>query len=359
MSTARPNSEVLQLVHELQVRQIELELQNDALRQSHLALDNARQRYFDLYDLAPVGYVTLGANDLIVEANLTAATLLGVDRRTLVRSPLHVFVAREDQDIFYMLCRQLRETGVPQSRELRLAGRDGHRVWVHLMATVITTGSGARELRMVLSDINVLKTLERQLDRLAHFDELTKLPNRLLNADRLQQAMAQARRTGQGLAVAYIDLDGFKSVNDKFGHDVGDQMLVVVARHMQQVLREGDTLARVGGDEFVALLINLDDIRTCASLLDRLLVAAAQPMLFEADPLQVSASLGVTFYPQSQELSGDQLLRQADQAMYLAKQAGKNRYQVFVPAAQDVGRTGWIVGQNCEKSTPVGKASPT
>lgn len=358
-SPTGPVPDVQHLLHELQVHQIELELQNEALRQSHLALDSARARYFDLYDLAPMGYVTLGANDLIVEANLTAATMLGVLRSALVQRPLHTFVVKDDQDSFYLLCRQLRETGAPQSRQLRVTSRDGHLVWVHLMATVITTDSGAHELRIVLSDINAIKTLECRLDRLAHFDTLTQLPNRLLNADRLQQAMAQARRTGQGLAVAYIDLDGFKSINDQFGHDAGDRMLVAVASRMQRVLREGDTLARVGGDEFVALLINTGNIHTCAALLDRLLAAAAKPVQLEDELLQVSASLGVTFYPQSQEIDGDQLLRQADQAMYLAKQAGKNRYQVFAPAAPDNIWCARVADLNCEKSTAVGKASPS
>lgn len=358
-SPTGPATDVQHLLHELQVHQIELELQNDELRQSHLALEQARARYFDLYDLAPVGYLTVGVGGLILEANLTVATLLGVPCSALVQRPLHAFVVKDDQDSFYLLCRQLRETGAPQSRQLRVTGRDGHRVWVHLMATVITTDSGARELRMVLSDINALKTLECQLDRLAHFDTLTQLPNRLLNADRLQQAMAQARRTGQGLAVVYIDLDGFKSINDRFGHDTGDQMLVAVASRMQQVLREGDTLARVGGDEFVALLINTGKIQTCSALLDRLLAAAAQPVQLEDELLQVSASLGVTFYPQSQEVDGDQLLRQADQAMYLAKQAGKNRFQVFAPAAPDNIRCVGGADLNFERSTAVCKASPS
>jgi diguanylate cyclase (GGDEF)-like protein/PAS domain S-box-containing protein len=320
---------VQQLVHELQVHQIELEMQNDALRDSHLALDSARARYFDLYDLAPVGYVTVGVGGLIQEANLTAATLLGVARSALVRRPLNAFVAKEDQDNFYLLCRQLRETGAPQSRELRMNRLGGEPLWVHLLATATTNGTGVCTLRMVLSDISALKSIERQLNHLAHFDALTDLPNRLLKADRLQQAMVQARRTGQGLAVVYIDLDGFKAINDRFGHEAGDQMLVAVASQMQQVLREGDTLARLGGDEFVAVLINLSDIHACAPLLDRLLAAAAQPVRFKDDLRQVSASLGVTFYPQAQEVEGDQLMRQADQAMYLAKQAGKNRYQVF------------------------------
>lgn len=339
---------VHQLVHELQVHQIELELQNEELRQSHLALDSARARYFDLYDLAPVGYVTVGHSGLILEANLTAATLLGVSRNALVRRPLHAFVAKEDQDSYYLMCRQLRETGVPQSRDVRMNRLGDHPLWVHLMATT-THVAGVFTMRVVLSDISELKSVEQQLEHLAHFDPLTALPNRVLKADRLQQAMAQTRRTGQGLAVVFIDLDGFKSINDQFGHDAGDQMLVAVAGQMQQQLREGDTLARLGGDEFVAVLINLSDIHACAPLLDRLLAAIAQPVPFNDHLLQVSASLGVTFYPQAHEVEGDQLMRQADQAMYLAKQAGKNRYQVF-DTQQESSLRGWhedlhLIGQ--------------
>ncbi|MDP1530219.1 MAG: GGDEF domain-containing protein [Rhodoferax sp.] len=358
-SPTGPATDVQHLLHELQVHQIELELQNEALRQSHLALEEARARYFDLYDLAPVGYLTLGVDGLILEANLTAATLLGVDRRALVQRPLHAFVAKEDQDSFYLLCRQLRETGAPQSREVRMNCMGGRQLWVHLIATATTNVAAVGALRVVLSDISTLKSIERQLDHLAHFDALTDLPNRRLHADRLQQAMAQARRTGQALTVVYVDLDGFKTINDRFGHDAGDQILVAVASRMQQVLREGDTLARLGGDEFAALLINLGDIHTCASLLERLLAAAAQPVSIKDRLLQVSASLGVTFYPQSQEVEGDQLLRQADQAMYLAKQAGKNRYQVFAPAAPDNIRCAGVADLNVEKSTSVGKASPS
>ena len=320
---------VQELVHELQVHQIELELQNDELRQSHLDQENARARYFDLYDLAPVGYVTVGANGSILEANLTAATLLGVNRGALVTRPLHAFIAREDQDGFYLLCKQMRETGSPQSGEVRMNRAGGAQLWVHVMATATTDADGVCALRMALSDISALKSVQYQLLQLAHFDALTGLPNRRLKADRLHQAMANARRTGQGLAVVCIDLDGFKTINDQHGHDAGDQLLIALAGHMQQVLREGDTLARLGGDEFVAVLVNLGNIQACAPLMDRLLAAAAHPMRFKDHLLRVSASLGVTFYPQAQEVEGDQLMRQADQAMYLAKQAGKNCYQVF------------------------------
>jgi len=178
------------------------------------------------------------------------------------------------------------------------------------------------------------KESQTQLERIAHFDTLTNLPNRVLLADRLQQAMAQAQRRQQQLAVVYLDLDGFKTINDHHGHQTGDQVLVTLAQRMKEALREGDTMARMGGDEFVAVLIDLQDTQASVPLLQRLLAAAAEPVHVGELSLQVSASLGVTFYPQAQDIDADQLLRQADQAMYQAKLAGKNRYHFF-DAVQD------------------------
>ena len=131
------------------------------------------------------------------------------------------------------------------------------------------------------------------------------------------------------LAVVFIDLDGFKKVNDQHGHAVGDKLLSVLSRRMTQVLREDDTLARLGGDEFVAILVDLPDISISVPILDRLIEVAAQPVPIGDALCEVSASIGVSYYPQGEDIDADQLLRQADQAMYRAKQAGKNRYHVF------------------------------
>ncbi|MFT3848847.1 MAG: EAL domain-containing protein [Propionivibrio sp.] len=181
----------------------------------------------------------------------------------------------------------------------------------------------------ISTDITALKAHEEQLKHIAHYDALTTLPNRVLLADRLQQAMTQTIRRGQLLAVAYLDLDGFKTINDRHGHKMGDQLLIALANSMKDRLREGDTLARLGGDEFIAVLIDLDGIAGSLPMLTRMLAAAAQPVSIGDSVLQVSASLGVTFYPQAEDVDADQLLRQADQAMYQAKLAGKNRYHVF------------------------------
>ena len=181
----------------------------------------------------------------------------------------------------------------------------------------------------LFSDITPIKEHEKQLEQIAHYDVLTTLPNRVLLADRLHQAMVHASRYRQILAVAYLDLDGFKAINDTFGHETGDQLLIALSARMKATLRESDTLARLGGDEFVAVLFDIGSASASAPMLGRLLSAAAEPVLVNGRALQVSASVGVTFYPQADEVDADQLLRQSDQAMYQAKVAGKNRYHVF------------------------------
>jgi diguanylate cyclase (GGDEF)-like protein/PAS domain S-box-containing protein len=180
----------------------------------------------------------------------------------------------------------------------------------------------------LFTDITALKNHQQQLEHIAHFDALTNLPNRVLLADRLQQAMAQSQRRGKQLAVAYLDLDGFKAVNDEYGHDIGDQLLITIAHRMNAALRDGDTLARIGGDEFVAVLADLDRPENIELVLSRLLLAAADPVTAGQAVLRISASIGVTIYPHDGS-NPDQLIRHADQAMYVAKQAGKNRYHLF------------------------------
>jgi len=215
--------------------------------------------------------------------------------------------------------------------EFRMLCKDGGWQWTMGRGMVVERDADGKPLRMIgtNSDITERKAHVSQLEHIAHFDALTNLPNRVLLADRLQQAMAQAQRRHQQLAVAFLDLDGFKAINDHHGHETGDQVLITLANRMKEALREGDTLARLGGDEFVAVLIDLEDTSASLTLLDRLLAAAALPVQVGDLRLQGSASLGVTFYPQTQDIDADQLLRQADQAMYQAKVAGKNRYHVF------------------------------
>lgn len=181
----------------------------------------------------------------------------------------------------------------------------------------------------IFSDISRLKEQEHKLRVMAHYDALTGLPNRVLFSDRLHQAMALSRRQDAKLAVVYIDLDEFKPVNDAFGHQAGDQLLIEIASRMRAVLREEDTLARLGGDEFAAIVMNVQQEDSLEGLLVRLLGRVAEPVWVANHSVEVSASIGYTLFPQTHDLDGDQLLRQADQAMYQAKHQGRNRYVGF------------------------------
>jgi diguanylate cyclase (GGDEF)-like protein/PAS domain S-box-containing protein len=183
----------------------------------------------------------------------------------------------------------------------------------------------------VFSDISDLKAAQRRLEALANFDALTGLPNRALLADRLRQAISTARRQQQLLAVVFLDLDGFKEVNDELGHETGDRLLVEVARRLAGAVRGGDTVARLGGDEFVLLLVGLADMAEMEPVLNRVLTEVAQPYRIEGRELLLSASMGVAVYPVD-EADPDTLLRHADQAMYQAKQSGRNRFLFFDPA---------------------------
>ncbi|TSE34632.1 sensor domain-containing protein [Tepidimonas charontis] len=182
----------------------------------------------------------------------------------------------------------------------------------------------------IAQDISELKAQQRALEHQAYYDALTGLPNRILLGDRLDLAIATAHRHQRRVAVAYLDLDGFKYVNDTHGHDRGDWVLRLMAQRLQAALREGDTLARVGGDEFVAILCDLDDSDRWTRVVERLLAACAQPIEHGGETLRLSTSIGVTLYPDD-SADAEVLLRHADQALYRAKREGKNRWCLYDP----------------------------
>lgn len=180
------------------------------------------------------------------------------------------------------------------------------------------------------SDISLLKQQQKQLEHIAHYDALTGIPNRLLLADRLRQALAHTRRSQTILAVGYLDLDGFKAINDRYGHATGDLLLIEIAQRIKNTLRDSDTVARLGGDEFVFLLLGLERPEECVATLNRLLQVISEPLCLQHQSMAVSASIGVSLYPRD-DADPDTLLRHADQAMYQAKQTGKNRFHIYDP----------------------------
>jgi diguanylate cyclase (GGDEF)-like protein/PAS domain S-box-containing protein len=232
--------------------------------------------------------------------------------------------------------------GVDYDLELETFTTKGRKIDVRTTCNVTQKDGIAVRLTGIFQDISDQKAIQRKLEMSnlnlekanaalqlsAHYDSLTELPNRILLSDRMQQAMTKCVRHDQFVAIAFIDLDGFKFVNDTYGHSAGDQFLQKITKHLKVSLRDGDTLARIGGDEFVAVIDELDETEDSYNILTRLLESATTELNIDGELLKVTASIGVTFYPQKNS-SPDQLLRQADQAMYRAKQLGKNRWYIF------------------------------
>ena len=202
------------------------------------------------------------------------------------------------------------------------------------ISTVYAEDAQVKNYVALFSDITLLKKHQTQLEHIAHYDVLTKLPNRTLLADRLKQAIIQSKRHDQSVAVVFIDLDGFKEINDVNGHAMGDELLVALSLRMKATLRDGDTLSRFGGDEFVVVLVDLEKESDFEPILERLLKATSKTVIVGDTVLKVSASIGVTLYPRDKADEG-QLIRHADQAMYIAKQRGKNCYHVFDTVSDD------------------------
>lgn len=275
------------------------------------------------------GILITDADNRIVEANDACLRITGYSREELLGATPGLFKSGRQTSEFYAgMWRALAEQGY-WNGEIWNRRRDGEIYAELLTVSVVRDDSGRIRHHVALfTDITPIKRHQRQLERVAHHDALTGLPNRILLADRLDQAMRQARRQGRLLAVAYLDLDGFKAINDAHGHGVGDELLIQLARRMEATLREDDTLARVGGDEFVAVLAGLDGDDDWRPVLDRLLRAASEPVRIGGIEARVSASLGVTLYPRDPG-DAEQLLRHADAALYQAKQDGRNRYRLF------------------------------
>ncbi len=447
-----------ELLYELRVHQIELEMQNEELRQAQIVLKESHDRYVDLYEFAPIGYLTLADSDVIVEANLTGATLLGVERKKLLRRRFLSFVATDNRDrwhCFYrgimkhpgsaelelvlqrgngstfhahidsrcmnagdrvritltdiperklaeqavqqseakfraifeyandailimtedtfidcnqkteqMFCCRREEilnrkpyelsppfqqdmrnskdsilekistalTGVPQFFEWEFKKFDGTLFDAEVSLNHIEVG-GKIMLQSIVRDITERKQAEKEIRNLAFYDVLTKLPNRRLFLDRFRNALPISARHNSYGALLFLDLDKFKPLNDTYGHDCGDLMLIEVAARIQSCLREIDTAARLGGDEFVILIEDVSNDQEEAShrvglVAEKIREALVRPYLLNRHEHHSSPSIGVCLYLGCR-LPVNVLLKHADMAMYKAKNIGGNAVRFF------------------------------
>ena len=444
----RIEHELQRTTDKLQNHHAELEAQNHELQQAHIQLEESRKRYMDLFDFAPIGYLTLTDNGLIEKINHTGAELLCCERKALQRRSLNYFLEpeqcerwqqhflsaltlstkqsfelvmrRDDGSDFHALlnCQRMENsepamihvafTDISERKQVetelqiaatafesqegmvitdtdniiikvnhafaRITGYSSEELlnrrmnilksshhdaefYDEMWGSLIRTGAWQGEIWNRLkngevhptfvtitavknkagqvinyvatyTDITERKITEEKVNNLAFYDQLTQLPNRVLFADRIKQTLALCRRNREMAAVCMLDLDGFKQVNDTLGHAAGDQLLWEVAQRLQECIRQEDTAARFGGDEFALLLGGFASVSECEQTLARIVTIIAEPYLIFGQMAQISASIGVTLFPEDNS-EPDLLLRHADQAMYQVKQASKNGYHLF------------------------------
>ena len=296
------------------------------------AIDRRLELADSVFQHANEGIFATDRDQRILEVNPMFSEITGYSREDVIgRTPNMLSSGRHGPDFYAGMWSAIATTGHWRG-EVWNRRKDGELYLERLAISAVRGAEGAVERYVgVFADITRLKEQEERLEQMAYYDALTKLPNRVLLSDRMAQAVAQVRRAGHRLAVCYLDLDAFKPVNDTHGHAAGDRLLVETSRRLKGALRTGDTVARLGGDEFVLLLPGLASDAECRALLSRVLRSVAEP--FDVEPghsVTLTASLGVRMVPPD-DADPDTMLRQADQALYAAKQEGRGRAHWFDP----------------------------
>lgn len=263
------------------------------------------------------------------------AAIFGINRDYPRTHESWLQLVHEDDRARYQtqLAKALERRGDAIDMEYRVVRPEDQSVcWIHMVARLeyLDSGEPARMFGAI-RDITALRESEKRIRHLAYHDDLTGLPNRVLLAEHIQKAQALSLRRKEMLAICFLDLDGFKAVNDEWGHDIGNQVLVEVSRRLAACVRTGDTVARLGGDEFVILLGNLREENEFRNVLERIRQAVAMTIQVAGISVSVTISAGVTLFPKDSAVEADVLIRHADNAMYEAKRRGKNRVHMFDP----------------------------
>ncbi|QKY08601.1 putative bifunctional diguanylate cyclase/phosphodiesterase [Janthinobacterium lividum] len=320
LGSADPNGQALRLVLE----QAEGKL---------AALERSEERFRRIVHGAEEGIWEIDAQALTSFVNPKMAHMLGCQIEDMLGQPLAAFMDDEGRAILERNIAR-RQDGIAERHEFKFLRRDGSTLWATLATNPIFDSSGTYLGALALvSDITAQRAASERIWRQANFDPLTGLPNRHMFLDRLQHEARHASREGGCLALLFIDLDHFKQVNDRLGHEKGDMLLRQAALRISERVRATDTVARLGGDEFTVILAGVGHLGGIERVLQELTTALALPFVLDGDTAQVSASVGVALYPADAEAT-ETLLRHADQAMYAAKSAGRNGYSYFTPALQ-------------------------
>jgi diguanylate cyclase (GGDEF)-like protein/PAS domain S-box-containing protein len=278
------------------------------------------------------GIITINESGEIQGFNPAAEQIFGYAQQEVTGKKLSLLMpepnrsAHDSYLIKYLKTGQAKIIGV-RGREVIAVRKNGDAFPMEMSVSEMVLG-GQRYFIGIVRDITERKHAEQKIAHLAHYDYLTDLPNRALLLDVLNHSISLAKRNRHKVAVLFMDLDGFKQINDTLGHDAGDLLLKGVAQRIKKTIRESDSMARVGGDEFILVLDNIDSAENSVFVANKILVALSEPFDLKGQPGRVGGSIGIAIFPDDAE-NPVQLVKQADEAMYLAKQGGKNTFRFY------------------------------
>ena len=297
------------------------------------ALERSEERFRRIVHTAEEGIWEIDAHARTSFVNPKMAQMLGYPIEAMLDQPLMAFMDEEGRAILERNIAR-RQQGIAERHEFKFLRRDGSELWATLATNPIFDADGSYLGALALvSDITASRQSSELMWQQANFDNLTGLPNRHMFQDRLRQEIKKAAREDLFLALLFIDLDGFKQVNDTLGHALGDQLLAEAAQRIAACVRASDTLARLGGDEFTIILSGLDHVSSIERVAQNVISNLCQPFVLDGESAYISASVGISLYPTDAQ-EPEALLRHADQAMYAAKNGGRNRYSYYTPDLQ-------------------------
>ena len=273
------------------------------------------------------GIISIDPHGIIEDANPAIAGIFGYTQAQLVGQPIQPLIPELTSAMHDLESYTKSRKGLSRYREAAGFHKNGKQLPLEINIARMELNA-AMHFVCLVRDIAERKQAEAKLIQLALYDQLTGLPNRTMFYERLASLLPQARRTKSEMALLFIDLDGFKSVNDSMGHGIGDQLLQEVGKRLLASIRESDTVARMGGDEFTVILNNMQDSGQTASIAEKIIDAINQPIHLNGKSCKVGASIGIAIYPNHAKTAND-LVRAADSAMYHAKASGKNAYRLY------------------------------
>ncbi|MEW8492965.1 MAG: EAL domain-containing protein [Candidatus Thiodiazotropha taylori] len=346
------------LLQDLHVHQIELELQNEELRQSQAKLEFTHQQYLDLYNEAPVGYASLDDSGLIIRSNQMLASMLGMEKYSLTGKALAEFMLPIDQNIFRSRFNAFVKQ--PQDKHIDVRFKVGDkgsdtssfigRIQGRRLDSDDRSGSPhwSETILIVISDVTEIKKSEEKIHYQAFHDLLTGIPNRASLYERLENALALAKRQHSFGALLFMDLDRFKNINDSLGHHTGDKLLIDFTSRIQKHTRKEDMLFRMGGDEFVILLAEQHHDKNIMAVIaqrfaEHITSALSEPIILGGHSFQITLSIGISIFPFQSKDNLNDVVRQADTAMYQAKKEGGALARFFQANMQEMARQRMIL----------------